>query len=154
MVKKNSKGTVFEMKVIQSDRNNRIRGQPYRIIAVTDNLTLYDFAEAITDSFDFYFDHCFGFYDNLENLYRSEEGYELFRDIGEESKYKGVQKTKVKDVFRELKRKWLFFFDYGDSWHFIVQKLGECPLDTKKNYPQVRRSELDALPQYPDPDDE
>ena len=105
MATKNSDKTIFEMKVIQSDWENRVRGKPYRIIEIPDNLTLYDFAEAITESFDFDFDHCFGFYDDLKNCYNSEKGYELFKDIGEESEHKGVKKTKMKDVFKELKAK-------------------------------------------------
>ena len=154
MSRKNDEKSVFEMKVIQSDWNNRIRGQPYRIISVPSDFSLYDFAEAITASFDFSFDHCFGFYDNLKSYYRSIEGYELFKDIGEETEYNGVEKTKMKDVFRELKRKWLFLFDYGDSWHFIVQKVGESSYNNKKKYPYTLKSELDALPQYPDIEDE
>jgi len=154
MSQENDEKSVFEMKVIQSDWNNRVRGLPYRIIAVLSDFSLYDFAEVITESFDFDFDHCFGFYDDLKNCYRSMEGYELFADIGEESKYEGVKEPKMKDVFRDLKKKWLFLFDYGDSWHFIVQKVGESPYDKNKKYPNVLRQELDAFPQYPDIDDE
>lgn len=43
--------------------------------------TKFSLAESIVDSFNFYFDHCFGFYDNIERWIKSEEGYELFADI-------------------------------------------------------------------------
>ena len=33
--------------------------------------------------FDFEFDHCFGFYDNLRKYHDSKRSYELFVDIGE-----------------------------------------------------------------------
>lgn len=154
MPQKKVERSVFEMKVIQSDRDNRIRGKPYRIIGVPSDSTLYDFAEAINDAFDFDFDHCFGFYDDLKNYFRSSEGYELFYDIGEESEFKGVEKTRMKDVFREMKKDWLFYFDYGDGWHFIVRKVGERPYDKTEKYPLLLKSELEALPQYPDFEDE
>jgi len=150
MSDKGSEKTVFEMKVVQSDWNHRVQGQPYRIVAVPADFSLYRFAEAITESFGFYFDHCFGFYDNLENRYQSKEGYELFRDIGEESKHKGVKRTKMKDVFRESKKRWLFLFDYGDEWHFIVQKVGNTSYDKEMKYPHLTESKLDARPQYPE----
>ena len=145
---------VFEMRMIQSDRQNRIRGKPYRVIGIPSDRTLYDFAEAINDSFGFDFDHCFGFYDNLKNYYQSTEGYELFYDIGEESEFKGVEKTRMRDVFKEMKKDWLFYFDYGDGWHFIVRKVGERPYDKKEKYPVLLKSGLDAFPQYPDYDDD
>lgn len=94
-----------------------------REISILGSQSLYNFAEAIVKSFDFYFDHCFGFYDNLKSHTRSKVGYELFPDIGEEPfrGSKGVKKTKVSEAFRNIGDKMLFFFDYGDSWHFIVE---------------------------------
>jgi len=154
MPRKKIERTVYEMKLIQSDRGNRIRGKPYRIIGVPSDITLYDFAEAINESFNFDFDHCFGFYDNPKNHYRSIEGYELFYDIGEETEFKGVEKTKMSDVFREMKKDWLFFFDYGDCWHFIVRKMGERPYEKTVKYPLLLKSELEAVPQYPDYEDD
>ena len=146
--------TVYEMKVIQSDRENGIRGKPYRVIGVPSDLTLYSFAEAINDCFDFDFDHCFGFYNDLKNYYRSSEGYELFADLGEESEFNGVKKTRMRDVFKEMKKDWLFYFDYGDGWHFIIRKVGERVYENGLKYPLLLNSEGDALPQYPDFDDD
>jgi len=53
----------------------RVRGRPYRIVAIPRGFTLYNLAEAIVKSFGFSFDHYFGFYSNMENWARSKEEY-------------------------------------------------------------------------------
>ena len=117
---------VYLIKVIQSDWLGRIRGQPYRILAVPEELTLYNLAEAIVDVFDFDFDHAFGFYNNIKSWRDSEECYELFKDMPkgillEPSGCGSVKKTKIKEAFDEVKKRIHFLFDYGDEWHFIVE---------------------------------
>jgi len=80
----------------------------------------------ILDSFDFDFDHPFGFYDNIKRWVDSREGYELFTDIGEGDEFEGVKKTKVNRVFDRIGKKMFFLFDYGDEWHFIKNRV-KCP---------------------------
>jgi hypothetical protein len=107
-----------------------------RELAMAENQTLYTMAEAIVDSFDFDFDHCFGFFNSIEKWFRAERAYELFKDLGEESSpnAKGVKKTTVAEAFSFDKRL-LFLFDYGDEWKFIVQCTGAGdPAHTRK-YP-------------------
>jgi hypothetical protein len=128
--------------------DSEVSGQPYRLLGIPEEFTLYRLAEAIVDSFDFYFDHCFGYYDNLEKWTQSDEGYELFTDIGEESEFKGVERTKVKRVFDKVGKKMLFLFDYGDEWHFIVELKGvESPKEGEK-YPLISKFVGIAPPQY------
>lgn len=115
-------------KITLTDWNGTVRGKPYRKIAVQENANLYDLAEAALSVFDFAMDHSFGFYDNLKNWVRSEEGYELFADIGEKMNFPGVKKAKVSKVFHTPKRKMLLLFDYGDEWKFIVQYLEDGDL--------------------------
>ncbi len=86
----------------------RVRGMPYRIIACPERISLYQLGETIIESFDFSFDHAFGFYDNIKNWYRSQEGYELFADIGEKQVFPGVKKTQAAKIFSEIKKKMLF----------------------------------------------
>ncbi|HLE24991.1 MAG TPA: hypothetical protein VI935_05000 [Thermodesulfobacteriota bacterium] len=126
---------------------------PHRVLAIPQGLTLYKLAEAIVDSFDFYFDHCFGFYDNIKEWIDSVEGYELFADIGEESEFKGVERTKVKKVFDKIEKKMLFLFDYGDNWHFIVELKGIESSKEGEKYPFVTESSGDAPIQYGPSDD-
>lgn len=110
----------------------------WREIAMLGRHSLYHFAEVIVDSFGFMFDHCFGFYDNLQNKSKSLEVYELFKDAGEECSpgAKSVKKTKIKDVFPEKGKKMLFYFDYGDDWKFIVEAADIVPAGERKSYPK------------------
>lgn len=126
---------------------------PYREIAIHDSDTLYKLANGIIDSFDFDFEHAFGFYDNLQNFVKSEEGYELFADIGEESEFLGVEKTKICDVFDQPGKKMLLIYDYGEEWHFIIEVTGEENDDGSDDYPKVVESHLDAPQQYPEDED-
>ena len=63
--------------------------------------TLYELAETVIKAVGFDFDHCFGFYNNLKDSYRSTEEYTLFADIGEEAKADdlGVENTFIGEAF-------------------------------------------------------
>ncbi|MFD1175337.1 hypothetical protein ACFQ3W_03355 [Paenibacillus puldeungensis] len=118
-----------KFKITLTDWDGAVRGMPSRIIAVNDNASLYDLAAFALSVFDFDLDHSFGFYDNLKNWSRSEEGYELFADMGEKLKFPGVKKAEVRKVFHSPKQKMLLLFDYGDEWRFIVQYLEDEDLE-------------------------
>ena len=139
---------IYLIKVTLSDWYGHVRGMPYRVLAVPEEFTLYDLAEAIVDSFGFDFDHAFGFYNNIKRWTESTEGYELFADIGEESKFRGVKRTKINQVFNKIKKKMLFLFDYGDEWHFIVELKGIKPPEENVEYPLVVKSVGEAPLQY------
>lgn len=98
-------------------------------------------------AFDFDMDHSFGFYDNLKNWARSEEGYELFADIGDKMNFPGVKKAKVSKVFHTPKQKMLLLFDYGDEWRFVVQYLEDGNLRGTK-LPVLLDSKGKAPDQY------
>jgi hypothetical protein len=70
----------YTLKVTITDWQAKTRGHPYRVLAVPADLSLYDLAFEINESFGFGFDHAFGFFDNLKNPWRSGEQYELFND--------------------------------------------------------------------------
>jgi hypothetical protein len=150
---------IYLIKVIQSDWNGRVRGQPYRILALPEELSLYRLAEAIVAAFDFDFDHAFGFYDNIRSWIDSEECYELFKDMPEEiiiepSRCRSVKKTKIRDVFFEVKKRMLFLYDYGDEWHFIIEFKGIEPQKENEKYPSIVKSVGEAPSQYGEPDEE
>lgn len=127
----------------------------YRDIEILGDASLYELAEAIIYSFEFEFDHCFGFYGNLGKKYfDSEEQYELFADVGEESNAGSVKKTKVCEVFTELKKKMLFLFDYGDNWQFEVELRGFGEKTKEKPYPVILKINGEPPFQYPVFDDE
>lgn len=134
--------------------NNKKTKSPYRIIEIKGEDSLYDLAEMITNSFDFDFDHAFGFYNNLSDFGSSDEGYELFADVGEESTYPGVEKSYIYQVYTFLKKKFLFYFDYGDDWHFITELIEINEKVSKKKYPCICKKIGKSPEQYPEYDDE
>lgn len=127
-------------------------GKVLRKIRLPGSKSLYNFAKVITKAFGFYFDHCFGYYDNFERYHDSKKAYELFVDIGEEassSKIKGVKKTQICQVFQNPAEKMLFLFDYGDCWYFGIE-LKEINFIDKWNLdPIVLESVGEAPTQYP-----
>ncbi len=144
---------IYILKVTLSDVFERGRGTPHRTLAIPERFTLYRLAKEITNAFDFYFDHCFGFFDNLKTWAKSNECYELFKDIEKEqglepTNCKSVKKTRVNRVFNEIGKKMLFLFDYGDEWRFIVELKGIEPFDQKTKYPLILESVGNAPLQY------
>jgi len=136
---------IFKVKLSHNKRT-------WRKVAILGSDSLYNFASIINRVFDFDFDHCFGFFDNFKKIYDSKEKYELFADLPDvesDPESKSVKKTKVSQVFKKLKQKMLFFFDYGDCWEFEVEFLGQKNLDTKKKLPLVLDSKGESPDQYP-----
>ncbi len=134
----------------------------YRDIEIGGEMSLYRLAEAIVGSFDFDFDHAFGFYDNLgEDFYDSPIRYELFADMGEDwddgdgrPKAKSVKKTSVGQAFTEPKQKIQFVFDYGDEWCFELEVRGIGERARALKHPRVISAKGEAPEQYPPEDDE
>lgn len=144
---------IYLIKATLSDWYGKIKGQPFRVLEIPGDFTLYSLAEAIVDSFGFYFDHPFGFYDNIKKWSNSNEGYELFADIGEESEFKGVKRTKISKAFHQIEKKMLFLFDYGDEWHFIIELKGIESSKEGKKYPFVAEAIGNAPSQYGEADE-
>ncbi|AWR86119.1 hypothetical protein Mtai_v1c08750 [Meiothermus taiwanensis WR-220] len=90
-------------KVTLKDVFKRAEGKPHRLIAIKSDDTLYDLAEAIVKSFDFYFDHAFGFYDNLRNPFRSKVQYELFADEEDEEIGMGEAEKAYRQALEEAR---------------------------------------------------
>lgn len=146
---------IFLFKVIQSNRKGNVRGHPYRILAIPERITLFEFAGEICRAFHLGFDHSFGFYNNIKNFYQSTEGYELFGDNPDtwegkiRPEFKGVVKTRVNRAFPEKGKKILFLFDYGDECYLRVELKEICDPEPGKRYPALERSEGKAIPHPP-----
>jgi len=110
-----------------------LRPKIYRDIEIAGTASLYTLAQAITWSFDFDFDHAFGFYSKLKGkIYDSPVRYELFVDIGEgEGDARSVKRTRVIKVFPSVGTKMRFLFDYGDEWEFLVELVKRKPKEPK-----------------------
>jgi hypothetical protein len=129
----------------------------YRDIDIEASKSLYKLAEAIISSFDFDFDHAFGFYSGLTPtaMMRSHPRYELFADLGNaDPGVLGVKKTPIVRAFPAVGHVMLFLFDYGDEWRFRVKSLQTGKKLAKVRYPRVVATHGEAPAQYPDPDDD
>jgi len=120
VVKRQEKVFVFDVQIIDPPKGKKVA----RTIAMPAKKSLYQFAGAIVRSFNFFFDHCFAFYSDVNARSSSKGIYELFVDIGEEPTAphaRGVKNIKVEKAFTEIGKTMLFLFDYGDNWHFAVE---------------------------------
>lgn len=138
------------LKVTLDDPFGRAPDKPYRVLAVPGEWSLYDLAHLIVDSFDFDFDHMFGFYNNLRNYAKSTEGYEYFSDIGEGNEFGSVTETSVLSVFPEKGKKMLFLFDYGDHWCFTIKVEDVQDAEEFEDLPAVVKRVGEAPLQYGD----
>ena len=128
----------------------------YRAFEIADTSSLYTLAQAIVWSFEFDFDHAFGFYSKLKgNIYDSPVRYELFVDMGEsEGEARSVKRTRVAEAFPSVGTTMRFLFDYGDGWEFLVEFVKRKPKEPKVKLPRLLISAGQAPAQYPDPEDE
>ncbi|WP_422000474.1 IS1096 element passenger TnpR family protein [Reyranella sp.] len=124
----------------------------YRDIEIDSARSLSDLAEAICTSFDFEFDHAFGFYSIMTSAYRqSPEQYELAADSGEGSA-KSVAQTRVDQAFPKVGKKLQFVFDYEAGWSFQVELTALGEKAPQRRYPRMVAAMGDAPDQYPDDD--
>ena len=129
----------------------------YRDIEIPERMTLYHVARAILDSFDFNFDHLFGF-GNKPGFYHSEIQYELKNEsdpvpeMFKNNNRGDVEKAKVQDVpfFQKQKDKIYFLFDFGDDWAFEIELKDFGKYINDKKYPIVLKKNGDAPAQYPE----
>ncbi|MFA6048215.1 MAG: hypothetical protein WC737_05410 [Parcubacteria group bacterium] len=170
--KQNDKEYVFKVKVLLGDfvyfigRRGKYKEKvlnseklPWRRIAILGEQSLYKFAEVIVSSFDFDFDHCFGFFSNTENYYYSdsEKKYELFADLEDQGiepvDSDSVKKTKINKVWEKIGERMIFMFDYGDDWRFLVKLEGINPAKKDQKYPVILEKKGKSPEQYPLADD-
>lgn len=131
-------------------------GFDYRAtIAISGSINLYGLAEHVIDTIQFDFDHAFGFYGNLDDIYKSEEAYTLFADMGDpvNKVERSVQKTLIGDVF-EKGKKMVFRFDYGDDWQFLLTCKKIEAESSKRKVRKVISEKGERPVQYPDIEDE
>jgi len=124
-----------------------------RELAVRQDSSLYDLAEAIVNAYGFDFDHAFGFLSRTgDDFLRSERKYELFADMDiadEHPDSQSVRHTKVSDAWKKLGDTMTFLFDYGDAWRFTVQLIGIGVAEQGRKYPRIIKTEGNAPKRYP-----
>jgi hypothetical protein len=118
----------------------RLSPRIYRDIEIESTRSLYDLAAAIVQTFDFDFDHAFGFFSNLgDYVFDSAVRYELFADLEGGGEARSVKRTTVAQAFPEVGFKMQFLFDYGDEWRFQVEVIGFGEKVPKARYPKIRK---------------
>jgi hypothetical protein len=133
------------------------RASIYRDIELDPAKSLSMLAEAIVSSFDFDFDHAFGFYAGLTpaKMHETFPKYELFADLGDaDPRVLGVRKTRISQASPEVGHTMLFLFDYGDDWLFRVTLRTIGKKSAKARYPRIVATRGAAPAQYPDDDDD
>jgi hypothetical protein len=130
-----------------------LKARLYRDVEIESTASLYSLAEAIVESFEFSFDHAFGFLSKQTgNVYQSPVRYELFADMGTRNGSQSVKETAIRTAFPEIGSKMLFLYDYGDEWRFKVEVIGSGEKAPAAKYPRIVASVGKAPEQYPDPD--
>lgn len=142
-------------KMDASAKNRRIaKGEPpLRDIAIRASGSLYTLAEAVIDSFNFDFDHCFGFFSTdfkYPFYHDAKRRYELFTDIPdvEPTGADSVEKTAIGEVWQKKGDTMVMLFDYGDEWWFTVKLLAIEQLKRRKKYPYVVKKKGVSPRQY------
>lgn len=132
-------------------------GKPYREISILSSKTLTTLARVIVHSFGFYFDHCYGFYDNLNDTFKSQEIFELFSDLPDVEHTLGafgVTYVKIPKAFNQIGKKMRFLFDYGDGWQFTVELLDIKPAHPSRKNPKIVKKVGVDPEQYPNWDED
>ena len=145
----NSAAYIFNAQMTQYSEGENIMRQ----VAVSGNKNLLHLAQVILNAFDFDCDHCFGFYGDIHKHPGREqtEIYEAFVDADVEPTNdlaKSVERTRIATVFKDVGKKMLFMFDYGQDWRFAVE-LKEIQKGSTEKLPKVLSSIGVAPPQYP-----
>ena len=141
---------IFNIQMIQYCEGKNITRQ----IAISGNKSLEHFAKVILSFFDFNCDHCFAFYGDIDKHPGPEqtEIYEAFVDIeGIEPTNDlamSVKKTKIETAFKEVGKKMMFMFDYGDDWRFLIELKEMRDKQLGEYLPRLLKSVGEAPPQY------
>ncbi len=123
-----------------------------RTIEIVETDSLYKLVLVIIAVYNFDFDHCLDFYDNLKNerYHESKKQYKLFADLDnvEPTSARSIKRMKISEVWVKPGDKMIFLFDYGDGRRFMVELLGFGNKENGKKYPVVFGGKGVAPEQY------
>ena len=136
------------------EHRNWLEENKMREVAVSGNKSLLHLAQVILGAFDFDCDHCFGFYGNIDKHPGREqtEVYEAFVDADVEPTNdcaRSVERTKISTVLKEVGKRMLFMFDYGQDWRFVVELKEKRDTGPDEKLPGVLKGIGKAPLQYP-----
>lgn len=120
----------------------------YRHIKISGKATLDELSEAILDAFDFDNDHLHAFF--MSN--RAWDDSSCYSSRYAEDDCPDTDNCRLQFIGLEVGKKFLYIFDFGESWEFQCKVLKVLDEDTE--IPELIRTKGDAPEQYPDYDDE
>jgi hypothetical protein len=129
--------------------NHRALPQVWRDIEIAEDQTLEDLHLTIQRAFGWSDDHLYSFF-------MSGQQWDRETEIGCPWSEAGLHTHQVEMGGLNLQagRKFLYFFDYGDSHEFDVEVVGITPAAPKKDYPRIVARRGKSPPQYPEYDEE
>ena len=122
----------------------------WRKIEVRGDQTLHQLHKAIFNAFERFEEHLYAFF--LSNKpWDSSTEYGL---PDPESEARSAKRTKIDSLGLQVKKKFLYVFDFGDEWWHSIELLSVREEEVVGKYPRIIESQGEAPPQYPPYDEE
>ncbi len=121
----------------------------WRDIEIAEDQTLEDLHLVIQRAFEWNDDHLYSFF-----MSGRREDYETEVGCPWSETSLHTHQVEMGGLHLQVGRKFLYFFDYGDSHEFDVEVLQINPAAPKNDYPRIVARQGKAPPQYPECDEE
>jgi hypothetical protein len=125
-----------------------------RTIEIRGDQTLVDLHEAIFDAFDRDDEHLYEFQFGKKPMARNAPRYvvpEAMEPDGVDSDVAGsVDETTIDELELRVKRRFWYWFDFGDDWHHQIEVVEITEAPPKGKYPRVIHKAGKSPPQYTD----
>ena len=109
----------------------------WRVIEIPENKTLHQLHLAIQKAFGWYNDHLYSFFMSNSRMDRKGE-YTSPIDIEEAGEHAlAATEIKLKDLNLQLKKKFLYLYDFGDNLDLEIEVVGFGETDGFHKYPQL-----------------
>jgi hypothetical protein len=133
-----------------------------RAIQIRGEQTLEDLHYAIFDAFEREEEHLFEFQFGDRPQARNSKRYVLpmgmdtpsFAFLGRQEPEEDLTRTTIESLGLRTRRKFWYWFDFGDDWWHRIEVLGTEDAAPKCKYPRVTERVGASPPQYPDWDDD
>ncbi len=109
----------------------------WRVIEIPENRTLHQLHSAIQKAFGWYNDHLYSFFMSNSRIDRKGEYTSPinFEESGEDAL--PATEIKLKDLKLQLKKKFLYLYDFGDNLDHEIEVIGFGETDDFHKYPQL-----------------
>ncbi len=109
----------------------------WRIIEIPENKTLHQLHSSIQKAFGWYNDHLYSFFMSNSRMDRKGEYTSPidFEELGEDALV--ATGVKLKDLNLQLKKKFLYLYDFGDNLDHDIEVIGFGETDSLHKYPQL-----------------